>query len=116
MLGIKDLKEELSEMNSEMRKVREQIGELSDKVITITNQISTSMDKMSSVLHETNITIKDSLKLTSDTINDMSENFSKALEEALKKMSEFKIKMDVRDTLLKSLGLEGILPDFLKKK
>jgi hypothetical protein len=46
----------------------------------------------------------------------MSENFSKALEDALEKMSEFKLQMNVRDTVLKSLGLEGIVPDFMKRK
>jgi methyl-accepting chemotaxis protein len=109
MLGIKDLKKELSEMNRN-------ISDLSGKVVSISEQISQSMDKMSDVLHETNITLRDSLQLTSDTIKDMSENFSKALEDALEKMSEFKLQMNVRDTVLKSLGLEGIVPDFMKRK
>ena len=42
----------------------------------------------------------------------MSENFSQALENAMQKISEMKIEMNVKD-ILKSLG---IFPDFLKKK
>jgi hypothetical protein len=56
------------------------------------------------------------LKLTSETIKEMSKAFSKALEDAMKNMQEMKIQMDIRDTVLKSLGIEGIIPDFLKKK
>jgi len=91
MAGIKELKEELSEMRK-------------------------SMEKLTKELHETNITIRESLELTSQTIKEMSEQFSKALEDTMKQMSDLTIQMNVRDTILKSLGIDGMIPDFLKKK
>ncbi len=75
-----------------------------------------AMEKMSQELHETNIAIRESLKLTSDTIKEMSQNFSITLENTLKIMQDMKIQMDIRDTLIKSLGLEGVIPEFLKRK
>ena len=106
---IKELKKELAEINSAVR-------ELSDKVIQVSDKLSASMDKVATELNETNLTIRDSLKLTSETIKEMSKAFSKALEDAMKNMQEMKIQMDIRDTVLKSLGIDDIIPDFLKKK
>jgi len=91
MAGIKELKEELSEMRN-------------------------SMEKLTEELHETNKAIRESLQLTSQTIREASDKFSKALEDAMKKMSDLTIQMNIRDTVLKSLGLDGMIPDFLKKK
>ena len=91
MAGIKELKEELSEMRR-------------------------SMEKLTEELHETNITIKESLKLTSQTIKEASVTFSKALEDTMKQMSDLTIQMNIRDTILKNLGIDVIFPDFLKKK
>jgi methyl-accepting chemotaxis protein len=75
-----------------------------------------AMESMTSELHETNMAIRESLKLTSDTIKEMSQNFSVTLENTLKTMQDMKIQMDIRDTIIKSLGIEGMIPDFLKKK
>jgi methyl-accepting chemotaxis protein len=75
-----------------------------------------AMEKMTDELHETNVAIRESLKLTSDTIKEMSQNFSETLENTLKMMQDMKIQMDIRDTLIKSLGLEGVIPEFLKKR
>ncbi len=91
MLGIKDLKEELAAMTAEMKNMTEE-------------------------LRNTNISIRDSLKLTSDTIKEMSLNFSKSLEKAMQNMQDMKIQMNIKDTLIKSLGIENLLPEFLKKK
>ena len=55
MAGIKELKEELSEMRK-------------------------SMEKLTGELHETNLAIKESLKFTAETIKEASEKLSKALE------------------------------------
>ena len=66
--------------------------------------------------NETNFTIKESLKLTSQTIKEASETFSKALEDAMERMSDLTIQMNIRDTILKNLGIDGMIPDFLKKK
>ena len=90
-MALKDLKNELTELRK-------------------------SMEKMTAELHETNNTIRDSLKLTSDTIREMSENFSKTLEQTLTAMQDMKIQMDIKDTIIKSLGIEGLLPDFLKTR
>lgn len=87
MAGIKGLKGELSEMRK-------------------------SMDRLTNELHETNITISESLKLTSQAIKEM----SKTLEKTMKTMSDLTIQMNIRDNILKSLGLDGMIPDFLKKK
>lgn len=75
-----------------------------------------AMEKMTQELHETNIAIREALKLTSDTIKEMSQNFSNTLENTLKIMQDMKFQMDIRDTLIKSLGLEGVIPEFLKRK
>jgi methyl-accepting chemotaxis protein len=88
------------------------ITEMSSEISGLSKNISQSMDMMKDELHETNKTIRESLKITSDTIQSMSENFTKTLEE----MKNMKINMDVRETLLSNLGLEGILPTFLKGK
>jgi len=73
------------------------------------------MDRVSSELHEMNLTIREAMKITSDTIKEMSENFSKALKDALRDMSEMKVKVEVRDSILKTLGIDKLLPEFLKK-
>ncbi|MEJ2294406.1 MAG: hypothetical protein P8Y23_06505, partial [Candidatus Lokiarchaeota archaeon] len=59
-----------------------------------------AMEKMTDELHETNVAIRESLKLTSDTIKEMSQNFSETLENTLKMMQDMKIQMDIRDTLI----------------
>ncbi|MFX0001436.1 MAG: hypothetical protein ACFE9Q_15620 [Candidatus Hodarchaeota archaeon] len=91
MAGIKELKEELSEMRS-------------------------SMERLTEELHETNLTIRESLQKTSQAIKDASDKFSKALEDTMKAMSDLTIQMNIRDTFLKSLGIDGMIPDFFKKK
>jgi len=80
MAGIKELKEELYEMRK-------------------------SMEKLTEELHDTNLAIRESLELTSQTIKEASENFSKTLEDTIKQMSELTFEMNIRDTILKSLGL-----------
>jgi methyl-accepting chemotaxis protein len=91
MAGIKELKEELSEMRK-------------------------SMESLTDELHETNLAIRDSLKTTSEVIKEASQNLSKALEDTIARMSDLTIQMNVRDTILKNLGIDGMIPDFLKKK
>ncbi|TXT67192.1 MAG: hypothetical protein BAJALOKI1v1_160024 [Promethearchaeota archaeon] len=115
MLGIRSLKKELTDLNNEMKAVREQLEKLSSQVDTVSLHLTTSMDKISDTLEETNETIRNSLNLTSETINNMSITFSKSLEKALQKVSDFKLQMDIRETILKSLGLKDIIPDFLRK-
>ncbi|MFX0033667.1 MAG: hypothetical protein ACFE8E_09355 [Candidatus Hodarchaeota archaeon] len=80
------------------------------------NEMRRSIERMAVELHDTNKAIRESLKLTSDTIKDMSENFSKTLEESLKIMRDMKIQMDIKDTIFKTLGIDGLLTDFLKRK
>jgi hypothetical protein len=87
MAGIKEIRKELTELRS-------------------------SMNKLTEELHETNITIRESLKLTSETIKEM----SKSLDATMKTMSDLTIQMNIRETILKSLGIDGMIPDFLKKK
>jgi len=87
MAGFKEFKRELSELRN-------------------------SVDRLTQELHETNIAISDSLKMTAETIKEM----SKSLDNTMKTMSDLTIQMNVRDTVLKSLGLDKIIPDFLKKK
>ncbi|MHA1488177.1 MAG: hypothetical protein ACTSRI_00565 [Promethearchaeota archaeon] len=91
MVAIKELKNELSEMRK-------------------------STDKLTAELHETNIAIRESFKLSSDSIQEMTRSFTKALKDALEKIADMKIQMDIKDTVLQSLGIDGIIPDFLKKK
>jgi len=91
MAGIKELKKVLSEMRE-------------------------SMERLTEELHETNLAIRESLKLTSQTIKEASEKFSKALEDTMNRMSDLTIQMNIRESVLKSLGIDGMIPDFLKKK
>ncbi|MFX0022440.1 MAG: hypothetical protein ACFE9S_08930 [Candidatus Hermodarchaeota archaeon] len=91
MAGIKELKEQLSEMRK-------------------------SMERLTEELHETNLAIRESLKTTSEAINEASQKFSKGLEDTMARMSDLTIQMNIRDTILKSLGIDGMIPDFLKKK
>jgi len=75
-----------------------------------------SMEKMTLELHETNLAIRESLQLTSDTIKEMNESFSKMLGETLKAMQDMKVRIDISDNILSRLGIEGLLPDIFKKK
>jgi len=80
------------------------------------SEMRKTMEKLTSELHETNLAIRESLKLTSDTIKEMSDTFSKTLGNTLKVMQDMKVQVDVRDSVLKSLGIEGLIPDIFKKK
>ena len=75
-----------------------------------------SMEKMTSELHETNLAIRESLQLTSDAVKEMSESFTKMLAETLKAMQDMKVKVDISDSILNRLGIEGLIPDIFKKK
>ena len=57
------------------------------------SEMRKTMDKLTAELHETNLAIRESLKLTSDAIKQMSDTFSKSF-----------------------LGIEGFIPDIFKKK
>ena len=116
MLGIKDLKNELAETAAEMKVISAQIGNMAEKILLLSETMTQSMEKMTKELSETNKSIRESLKTTSSTIKHMSDTFSVSLENALDKMANMKVQMDIRDTIIKSLGLDNILPDFLKKK
>ena len=80
------------------------------------SEMRKTMEKLTAELHETNIAITESLKLTSDSIKEMSETFSKTLGDTLKVMQDMRVQVDVRDSVLKSLGIEGLIPDIFKKK
>ncbi|MHA2288111.1 MAG: hypothetical protein ACXABG_04920 [Promethearchaeota archaeon] len=80
------------------------------------SEMRKTMEDLTSELHETNIAIRESLKLTSESIKEMSKTFSKTLGDTLKVMQELKVQVDVRDSVLKSLGIEGLIPDLFKKK
>jgi len=87
MAGIKEFKKELSELRR-------------------------SVDRLTEELHETNINLSESLKMTAGAIKEM----SRSLDTTMKTMSDLTIQMNIRDSVLKSLGLDKIIPDFLKKK
>ena len=87
MGAIKEIKNELSELRS-------------------------SLDKLTEEISVTNITIKESLHATSQTMKDL----SKALDNTMKTMSDLTIQMNIRETIIKSLGIDGMIPDFLKRK
>ena len=78
------------------------------------SEMRKTMEKLTAELHETNLAIRESLKLTSDTIKEMSDTFSKTLGDTLKVMQNMRVQVDVRDSVLKSLGIEGLIPDIFK--
>jgi len=80
------------------------------------SEMRKTMEKLTAELHETNLVIRDSLKLTSDSIKEMSDTFSKTLGDTLKVMQDMRVQVDIRDSVLKGLGIEGLIPEFLKKK
>ena len=80
------------------------------------SEMRKTIEDLTSELHETNVAIRESLKLTSDSIKEMSETFAKTLGDTLKVMQDMKVQVDVRDSVLKSLGIEGLIPDIFKKK
>ncbi len=80
------------------------------------SEMRKSMEKMTSELHETNLAIRESLQLTSDTIKEMNESFTKMLGETLKAMQDMKVKVDISDIVLNRLGIDGLIPDIFKKK
>jgi len=85
MAGIKEIRKELTELRN-------------------------SINGLTEELHETSITIRESLKLTSQSIKEM----SKSLDATMRTMSDLTIQMNIRETILKSLGIDGMIPDFLK--
>jgi len=80
------------------------------------SEMRKSMEALTAELHETNLAIRESLKLSSDTIKEMSDTFSKTLGDTLKVMQDMRVQVDVRDSVLKSLGIEGFIPEIFKKK
>jgi len=80
------------------------------------SEMRKTMEDLTSELHETNVALRESLKLTSDSIKEMSETFAKTLGDTLKVMQDMRVQVDVRDSVLKSLGIEGLIPDIFKKK
>ena len=116
MLGIKDLKNELAGTTAEMKNISVQIGNMAEKIFILSEKMTESMDKITTELSETNKSIRESLETTAKTIQNMSETFSKSLEYAMDKMSNMKVQMDIRDMVFKSLGIDKLIPDFLKKK
>lgn len=90
MKGFKDLTNELSEMK-------------------------VSIENLTNELQEVKTTIAESLKFATDAMNDLSESFSNSMGNVVKQMSEMKVQVDIKDNILKTLGID-ILPDFLKKK
>ena len=90
-MGIKDLKEELSEMNLNLAELTKE-------------------------LKETKNTIRESLNLTTESLKEMMSEFSKSLKDTISKIADMSIHMNVRDNILENLGLDKLLPGFLKKK
>ncbi len=85
----------------------------------LTNELSemkVSIEDLTKELHEVKSTIAQSLKLATDAMNDLSESFSNTMGDVVKKMSEMKVQLDIKDNILKTLGIDAVLPDFLKKK
>ena len=80
------------------------------------SEMRKTMEELTAELHETNLAIRESLKLTSNAIKEMSKTFSKTLGDTLKVMQNMKVQVDVRDSVLKSLGIDGLIPDIFKKK
>ncbi len=80
------------------------------------SEMRMTIEKLTIELHETNLAIRESLKLTSDTIKEMSDTFSKTLGDTLKVMQDMRVQVDIRDSVLKGLGIDGLIPEFLKKK
>ena len=80
------------------------------------SEMRKTMEDLTLELHETNVAIRESLKLTSDSIKEMSKTFAKSLGDTLKVMQDMKVQVDVRDSVLKSLGIEDLIPDIFKKK
>ena len=80
------------------------------------SEMRKAMEKLTAELHETNLAITESLKLTADSIKEMSKTFSKTLGDTLKVMQDMRVQVDVRDSVLKSLGIDGLISDIFKKK
>ena len=80
------------------------------------SEMRKTMEKLTAELHETNLAITESLKLTADSIKEMSKTFSKTLGDTLKVMQDMRVQVDIRDSVLKSLGIDGLIPDIFKKK
>ena len=80
------------------------------------SEMRKTMEELTAELHETNLAIRDSLKTTTEAIKEMSVTFAKTLGDTLKVMQDMRVQIDVRDSVLKSLGIDGIIPDIFKKK
>lgn len=80
------------------------------------SEMRKTMEDLTAELHETNLAIRESLTITTEAIKEMSATFSKTLGDTLKVMQDMRVQIDVRDSVLKSLGIDGIIPGLFKKK
>ena len=55
------------------------------------SEMRKTLEGLTAELHETNIAIRESLKLTSNTIKEMSDTFSKTLGDTLEVMQDMKV-------------------------
>ena len=79
-------------------------------------EMRVSMEKMTTELNETNTILQSSLQETTKAIKEMSEAFTRTMETILTRLSDITIQMNVRDTVLKNLGIDGVLSDIFKKR
>jgi len=85
----------------------------------LTNELSemkVSIENLTKELQEVNSTIKQSLKLTAEAMKELSDTFSTTMGNVVKSMSDMKVQMNFKATILKNLGIDTVLPDFLKKR
>ena len=85
----------------------------------LTNKLSemkVSIEDLTKELHEVKTTIAESLNLATDAMKDLSESFSNTMGDVVKQMSEMRVQVDIKDNILKTLGIDTVLPNFLKKK
>ena len=85
----------------------------------LTNELSemkVSIENLTNELQEVKTTIAESLKLATDAMKELSDTFSTTMGNVVKSMSDMKVQMNIKDTILKNLGIDAVLPDFLKKK
>lgn len=109
MSGLRELKKEISEVNLGIKELNSQIKELSDIVNNVANRMSNSLDNTTSEINKTNIAIRDSLEKATEAIKDMADVVGKVV-------GILTLGGDARNSLIKSLGIENLIPDFFKKK
>ncbi|MBN1802273.1 MAG: hypothetical protein JW891_12250 [Candidatus Lokiarchaeota archaeon] len=103
------MKKELSDLYEELKTLNSNFKELSGNISRMVNNLSGGIDKVAEQVQDLNKTINESMSSATKAVIDMTEAFGKVL-------NILTIGSDAKDNIIKGLGIDNLIPDFMKKK